>query len=114
MKRLVLVVLIACDDPKASPPIDASAEAAPAPSASVRAGDGCARAGTLDAVETDPNCVLPKANDDVMKDFGRRLTVPESYYGAARRVLRDKIAAHDIHFTGKSLDLSNHDERDVV
>jgi len=51
---------------------------------------------------------------DRVRDFGRRLTVPESYYGAARRVLRDKIAAHDIHFTGKSLDLSNHDERDVI
>ena len=37
---------------------------------------------------------------DRMRDFGRKLTVPESCYGAARRVLRDKIAAHDIHFTG--------------
>jgi hypothetical protein len=51
---------------------------------------------------------------DRVRDFARRLTVPESYYGAARRVLRDKIAAHDIHFTGKSLDLSDHDERDVI
>ena len=40
--------------------------------------------------------------------------VPERYYGAARRVLRDKIAAHDIHFTGKTLDLGLHDERDDV
>src|SRR5215204_4184005 len=51
---------------------------------------------------------------DRMRDFARRLTVPESYYGAARRVLRDKIAAHDIHFTGKGLDLGDHDARDVV
>ena len=51
---------------------------------------------------------------DRMRQFGRRLTVPQSYYAAARRVLRDKIAAHDIHFTGKSLDISDHDERDVV
>jgi hypothetical protein len=51
---------------------------------------------------------------DRMRDFARRLTVPERYYGAARRLLRDKIAAHDIHFTGKSLDLSDHDERDVI
>ncbi len=51
---------------------------------------------------------------DRFRDFARRLTVPERYYGAARRVLRDKIAAHDIHFTDKSLDLSDHDERDVV
>lgn len=51
---------------------------------------------------------------DRMRQFGRKLTVPQGYYGAARRVLRDKIAAHDIHFTGKSLDLGDHDERDVV
>ena len=29
-------------------------------------------------------------------------------------LLRDKIAAHDIHFTGKTLDLGMHDERDDV
>ena len=49
-----------------------------------------------------------------MRNFARRLIVPERYYGAARRLLRDKIAAHDIHFTGKSLDLGLHDERDDV
>jgi hypothetical protein len=48
------------------------------------------------------------------KNFARRLTVPERLYGEARRVLRDKIAAHDIHFTGKTLDLGAHDERDDV
>jgi hypothetical protein len=49
-----------------------------------------------------------------MRAFARRLVVPDSYYGAARRLLRDKIAAHDIHFTGKTLDLGLHDERDDV
>jgi hypothetical protein len=49
-----------------------------------------------------------------MQSFARRLVVPHPYYGAARRLLRDKIAAHDIHFTGKSLDLGLHDERDDV
>jgi hypothetical protein len=49
-----------------------------------------------------------------MRAFARRLVVPERYYGAARRLLRDKIAAHDIHFTGKSLDLGLHDDRDDV
>jgi hypothetical protein len=48
------------------------------------------------------------------KNFARRLTVPEPLYGEARRVLRDKIATHDIHFTGKTLDLGAHDERDDV
>ena len=47
-------------------------------------------------------------------NFARRLIVPEPYYGEARRLLRDKIAAHDIHFTGKTLDLGSHDERDDV
>jgi hypothetical protein len=49
-----------------------------------------------------------------MRSFARRLIVPHPLYGAARRVLRDKIAAHDIHFTGKTLDLGMHDERDDV
>jgi hypothetical protein len=51
---------------------------------------------------------------DRFRDFGRLLTVPQRYYGEARRVLRDKIAAHDIHFTDKTLDLGGQDERDVV
>jgi hypothetical protein len=49
-----------------------------------------------------------------MRSFASRLVVPLAYYGAARRLLRDKIAAHDIHFTGKPLDLGLHDERDDV
>jgi hypothetical protein len=49
-----------------------------------------------------------------MRAFAQRLVVPQGYYAAARRVLRDKIAAHDIHFTGKTLDLGVHDERDDV
>jgi hypothetical protein len=49
-----------------------------------------------------------------MRALGRALVVPGAYYGAARRLLRDKIAAHDIHFTGKPLDLGMHDERDDV
>jgi hypothetical protein len=49
-----------------------------------------------------------------MRAFARQLTVPHVHYGAARRLLRDKIAAHAIHFTGKSLDLGMHDERDDV
>ena len=46
------------------------------------------------------------------RNLARKLTVPHQLYGEARRVLRDKIAAHDIHFTGKALDLGVHDERD--
>jgi hypothetical protein len=49
-----------------------------------------------------------------MRRLARRLIVPHEHYGAARRVLRDKIATFDIHFTGKALDLGAHDERDDV
>ena len=48
------------------------------------------------------------------RSFARKLIVPRTLYGEARKVLRDKIAEHEIHFTGKSLDLGAHDERDDV
>jgi hypothetical protein len=43
----------------------------------------------------------------------RALTVPVAQYGAVRRLLRDKLQAHDIEFMGGSLDLG-HDRRDDV
>ena len=49
-----------------------------------------------------------------MAELREELVVPHPYYGAARRLLRDKIAAHDIHFTGRTLDLGGHDDRDDV
>lgn len=48
------------------------------------------------------------------RSFARKLLVPRAFYGEARKVLRDKIATHDIHFTGKPIDLGLHDERDDV
>jgi hypothetical protein len=47
-------------------------------------------------------------------NLARRLPVPVAHYAAARRLLLDKIKAHDIHFTGTGLDLGIHDERDDV
>jgi hypothetical protein len=49
-----------------------------------------------------------------MKRVARRLVVPRAYYGQARRLLRDKIAHHDIHFADRILDLGVHDDRDTV
>ncbi len=49
-----------------------------------------------------------------LRHLARRLVVPGDKYGAARRLLRDKIAAHAIHFTGTGLDLGDHDERNIV
>ena len=47
-----------------------------------------------------------------LRNLARRLKVPGDKYGAARRLLRDKIGEHAIHFTGTGLDLGQHDERD--
>jgi hypothetical protein len=41
----------------------------------------------------------------------RRLVVPRGDYAEARRILRDKIAEHEIHYSGETLDLGGHDER---
>jgi len=47
-----------------------------------------------------------------LKNLARKLVVPGDKYGAARRLLRDKIGEHAIHFGGTGLDLGAHDERD--
>ena len=47
-----------------------------------------------------------------LRTLARRLAVPLEHYGAARRLLRDKIGEHTIHLTGTGLDLGVHDERD--
>lgn len=44
----------------------------------------------------------------------RRLEVPERYYGEARRLLRDRIAQHDITLGDKTLDLGSHDQSEDV
>jgi hypothetical protein len=47
-----------------------------------------------------------------VQSFARRLAVPLEHYGAARRLLRDKIGEHEIHFSGTGLGLGSRDERD--
>ena len=49
-----------------------------------------------------------------LRNLARRLVVPLEHYAAARRLLRDRISKHDIHFTGTGLDLGGHDEREDV
>ena len=49
-----------------------------------------------------------------LRKLGRRLVVPGAHYAAARRLLRDKIAARDIQLTATGLVLGAHDERDDV
>jgi len=45
-----------------------------------------------------------------LRSLARRLSVPGDKYGAARRLLRDKIGEHEISFFD-TLDLGGHDER---
>lgn len=49
-----------------------------------------------------------------LRNMARRLIVPGPHYAAARRLLRDKIAAHDIQLMRTGLELGAHDERDDV
>jgi hypothetical protein len=48
------------------------------------------------------------------RPIARRLFVPPEHYAEARRLLRDRMEAHELHFTGKPLDLGAHDEREDV
>jgi hypothetical protein len=48
------------------------------------------------------------------RQLARPLLVPDKYYGAVRRLLRDKIGEHDIMFAGDTLNLGGHDEREDV
>jgi hypothetical protein len=47
-----------------------------------------------------------------LRSLARHLTVPHEHYGEVRRLLRDKIDSHDLHFM-KAFDLGG-DEREVV
>jgi hypothetical protein len=48
------------------------------------------------------------------RSLARHLVVPSGLYGAARRQLRDKVAAHDIRLGGAGLGLGTADEKDAV
>ena len=48
------------------------------------------------------------------RNIAKRLQVPGPLYGEARRVLRDKVKAHDIHIGGSGLDLGSRDDQDAV
>ena len=49
-----------------------------------------------------------------LRNLARRLVVPGIHYAAARRLLRDKIAARDIQLMATGLQLGAHDEREDV
>lgn len=49
-----------------------------------------------------------------LRHVARHLHVPGPLYGEARRLLRDKVKAHDIHIGGTGLNLGSRDEQDSV
>jgi hypothetical protein len=49
-----------------------------------------------------------------MRSMAQRLRVPKALYSQARKVLRDRIGAHDLQLRGTGLDLGMRDERDIV
>ena len=49
-----------------------------------------------------------------LKSIARHVQVPGHLYGQARRLLRDKVQAHDIHIGGTGLDLGIREEKDTI
>jgi hypothetical protein len=49
-----------------------------------------------------------------VQSIARHLAVPGHLYGQARRLLRDRIEAHDINIGGAGLDLGARDDRDAI
>jgi hypothetical protein len=49
-----------------------------------------------------------------LRSIARRLEVPGNLYGQARRLLLDKVKAHDIQIGGSGLNLGSRDESDAV
>jgi hypothetical protein len=48
------------------------------------------------------------------KERAGRLAVPLEYFGAARRILMDRVASRQLQFPQAPLDLGGHDERQDV
>jgi hypothetical protein len=48
------------------------------------------------------------------RNVARPLSVPGHLYGEARRLLRDRIKAHDIRIGGAGLELGVREDRDTV
>ena len=48
------------------------------------------------------------------RNIARKLAVPGPLYGQARKLLREKIKAQDIHMGGSGLDLGSRDDTDAV
>jgi hypothetical protein len=75
---------------------------------------GFMRWGQISAVSWRENGAVTLVLISHFHSIARRLEVPGHLYGEARRLLQDRIKAHDIHIGGAGLDLGSRSEADAV
>jgi hypothetical protein len=76
---------------------------------------GFMRWGQISAVSWKEEGVAPKlVLVSHFRNIARHLVIPGPLYGQARRLLRDRVKAHDIHIGGTGLDLGSRDDADAV
>ena len=75
---------------------------------------GFMRWGQISAVSWKEGGVVTLLLISHFHSIARRLVVPGHLYGQARRLLQDRIKAHDIHIGGAGLDLGSRSEVDAV
>ena len=75
---------------------------------------GFMRWGQISAVSWKEERVVTLVLISHFRSIARRLEVPGQLYGQARRLLQDKVRAHDIHIGGTGLELGSRSEADAV
>ncbi|MGE0444378.1 MAG: hypothetical protein AB7P99_04060 [Vicinamibacterales bacterium] len=81
----------------------------------VWADTGFMRWGQISAVTWKEEGVAPQlVLVSHFKAIARRLVIPGPLYGEARRLMRDRVKAHDIHIGGTGLDLGSREDADSV
>ena len=75
---------------------------------------GFMRWGQISAVSWKENGAITLVLISHFHSIARRMEVPGHLYGEARRLLQDRIKAHDIHIGGAGLDLGSRNEADAV
>ena len=76
--------------------------------------NGFVRYGQIGAVAWREGETITLVIVNRLRKLGRRLVVPAAHYAAARRLLRDKIAAHEIQLMSTGLVLGSRDERENI
>ena len=75
---------------------------------------GFMRWGQISAVSWKEEGAVTLVLISQVRAVARRLHVPGHLYGQARRLLRDRVTAQDIHIRGSGLNLGSRDDKDAV